>query len=234
MKVLTIFSGHDASATVIKDGVIEYYFKEERYNKKKHSGGHKFIFDIISKNFLHDIDYIIFSSGESQEDKDKKDSSIKLSNPKIKFINPKYHHHLFHASGAFYNSGFEKSLIICVDSAGGYPIDPEVFECDSVYVAEYPCKFTPLYKRYWTANLQKRFDKVVNGCRHICKHHTDEINIGNLYNSAALAIGQTIDDCGKAMGLSSYGVAIEKLKFFGEEYRQMQQLKNILRIIQNY
>jgi predicted NodU family carbamoyl transferase len=30
MKVLTIFSGHDASATVIKDGVIEYYFKEER------------------------------------------------------------------------------------------------------------------------------------------------------------------------------------------------------------
>jgi carbamoyltransferase len=216
MKVLTIFSGHDASATIVKDGEIEYYFKEERYNKKKHSGGHKFIFDIIFHDFLDDIDYVIFASSDSQENKNKKDQLIKSKNIGVKFLDPTHQHHLFHASGAFYTSGFEKSLVICIDSAGGYQVDPEVFECDSVYVAEYPCKFTPLYKRYWTANLQKRFDKVVNGCRHTCKHHTDEINIGNLYNSAALAIGQTIDDCGKAMGLSSYGVAIEKLKFFGE------------------
>jgi predicted NodU family carbamoyl transferase len=59
MKVLTIFSGHDASATIVKDGKVEYYFKEERYNKKKHSGGHKFIFDIIFHDFLDDIDYVI-------------------------------------------------------------------------------------------------------------------------------------------------------------------------------
>ena len=216
MKILTIFSGHDASATIVKDGEIEYYFKEERYNKKKHSGGHKFTFDIISKNFLYDIDYVIFSSRDTQEEKNKKDSLIKLLNPNIKFLNPKYQHHLFHASGAFYSSGFDKSLIICIDSAGGYPIDPEVFECDSVYVAEYPCKFTPLYKRYWTANLKKRFDRFANGCRHVSKHHRDEINIGNLYNSAALAIGQTIDDCGKAMGLSSYGNPTPELKFFNK------------------
>lgn len=225
MKVLTIFSGHDASATILNDGKIEYYFKEERYNKKKHSGGHEFIFDMISKNFLCDIDYMIFSSKDTQEDKNKKDSLIKFLNPSIKFLNPKYQHHLFHAAGAFYNSGFEKSLVVCIDSAGGYPIDPEVFECDSVYVAEYPCKFTPLYKRYWTENLAKRFDKISNGCRHVSKHASDEINIGNLYNSAALAIGQTIDDCGKAMGLSSYGSPVKQLKFFGERILAVNAIK---------
>jgi carbamoyltransferase len=225
MKVLTIFSGHDASATIVKDGEIEYYFKEERYNKKKHSGGHKFIFDIIFHDFLDDIDYVIFASSDRQENKNKKDQLIKSKNIGVKFLDPTHQHHLFHASGAFYTSGFEKSLVICIDSAGGYQVDPEVFECDSVYVAEYPCKFTPLYKRYWTANFDKRFDKISNGCRHVSKHASDEINIGNLYNSAALVIGQTIDDCGKAMGLSSYGSSVSQLKFFGERISGINAIK---------
>ena len=226
MKVLTIFSGHDASATIVKDGEIEHYFKEERYNKKKHSGGHEFIFDIIVNNFLTDVDYVIFSSSDSQEDKNKKDRLLYSKNSNIKFLDPKYQHHLFHAAGAFYGSSFDKSLIICVDSTGGYPIDAEVFECDSVYVAEYPCKFVPLYKGYWTANINKRFDKTSNGCRHVSKHISDEINVGNLYNSAALAMGQTIDDCGKAMGLSSYGSPVRQLKFFGERISGVDAIKN--------
>ena len=225
MKVLTIFSGHDASAAIVKDGEIEYYFKEERYNKKKHSGGHKFIFDIILNDFLTDIDYVIFSSSDSQEDKNKKDQLILSKNTKIKFLDPKYQHHIFHTAGAFYNSGFEKSLVICIDSTGGYPINSEVFECNSVYLAEYPCKFTPLYKRYWTANFDKRFDKLLKNCRHVSKHAIDEIDIGNLYNSAAIAIGQTIDDCGKAMGLSSYGSPVSKLKFFGEKISAVGAIK---------
>ena len=226
MKVLTIFSGHDASATIVKDGEIEHYFKEERYNKKKHSGGHEFIFDIIVNNFLTDVDYVIFSSSDSQEDKNKKDRLLYSKNSNIKFLDPKYQHHIFHAAGAFYGSGFDKSLVLCIDSSGGYPLDPEIFECDSIYIAEYPCRFAPLYKRYWTANLDKRFDKTINGCRHIGKHASDEINIGNLYNSAALAMGQTIDDCGKAMGLSSYGSPVKQLKFFGERISAVDAIAN--------
>lgn len=215
MKILTIFSGHDSSATVLCDGKIEYYFKEERYNRKKHSSGEKNILDIItSKKILEDTEYIIFSSNDPQKIKDLKDNFIISQNPNIKFLNPRYQHHLFHSAGAFYNSGFDKSLVVCIDSSGGYPLDPEVFECDSVYVAEYPASFTPLYKRYWTTNLKKRFDKFENNCRHISKFNLDEINIGNLYNTAAIAIGQTIDDCGKAMGLSSYGEPNSFLKFF--------------------
>ena len=225
MKVLTILSGHDASATILKDGVVEHYFKEERYSKKKHASGYKFILDIIMNGFLEDIDYIIFSSTDSQEVKDKTDRLMHSINPKIKFVDPKYQHHLFHSAGAFYSSGFDKALVICIDSAGGYPVDPEVFESESVYIAEYPAKFKPIYKRYWTANLQKRFDKVANNCRHVSKHAIDEINIGNLYNSAALAIGQTVDDCGKAMGLSSYGCSNDELKFFGDKTSAIDSIK---------
>lgn len=233
MRILTLFSGHDASATVLNDGVIEHYLKEERFNKKKHSSGHKCILDIICENFLKDVDYIIFSSSDSQEEKNKKDRLIHSINPTIKFLDPKYQHHLFHSAGAFYNSKFEKSLVVCIDSAGGYQIDPEVFECDSVYVAEYPANFKPLYKRYWTANLEKRFDNVVNNCRHVSKHSCDEISIANLYNSAALAIGQTIDDCGKAMGLSSYGSENSQLKFFGEKISATNAIKKYFKKYQN-
>ncbi|NDB56821.1 hypothetical protein EB169_13465, partial [archaeon] len=225
MKVLTILSGHDASATILKDGVVEHYFKEERYSKIKHASGYKFILDIIMNGLLEDIDYIIFSSTDSQDVKDKTDRLIHSINPKIKFVDPKYQHHLFHSAGAFYSSGFDKALVICIDSAGGYPVDPEVFESESVYIAEYPAKFKPIYKRYWTANLQKRFDKVANNCRHVSKHAMDEINIGNLYNSAALAIGQTVNDCGKAMGLSSYGNPNEQLKFFGDNISGVNAIK---------
>ena len=226
MKIATLFSGHDSSATILENGKLQYYFKEERYSRKKHADGDKFIFDIILKDFLNDIDYIMFACNDTQENVDKKDLLIRSVNSNIKFLNPQKQHHIFHSAGAFYNSGFDKSLIICIDAAGGYQVDPEVFECDSVYVAEYPCTFTPLYKRYWTQNNKKEFDKVVNGCRHISKLCIDEINIGNLFNSAALTIGQSIDDCGKAMGLSSYGKPKKKLKFFGKNISAASVISN--------
>ena len=32
-----------------------------------------------------------------------------------------------------------------------------------------------------------------------------KITVGNLYNTAAVSMGESISDCGKAMGLASYG-----------------------------
>ena len=47
MKILTLFSGHEASACVLEDGVIKNYYKEERYSKKKHATGNDFIYNKI-------------------------------------------------------------------------------------------------------------------------------------------------------------------------------------------
>lgn len=216
MRTLAIFGGHDASATIVNDGKIEYYFKEERYSRIKHSKGDSNIFKVILQNELFgDVDYVMFANQDPQNIKDKKDTIIKAINPDIKFVEPRRQHHLFHASNSFYNSGFDKSLVLVIDASGG-PLNKDTYECDSIYIAEYPCKFTSVYKKYWTAqNLKEQILKEHNGCQFVCDSISSCINIGNLYNTAALAIGQTIQDCGKAMGLSSYGKRILNMSLSG-------------------
>ena len=190
MKVVALFSGHGASAVVLEDGVVTNYFKEERYSRKKHDEGIEHIYQMILDS---DPDYIILNTNY---DEDEKRELIRRVNPRVQFIETKESvHHLHHASLAFYNSGFDKALVLVVDACGGV-VGEDEYEGESIYFARYPCKFTPIYKKNWSE-----------------EHVIHDPNIGNLYNSAALAIGQTIDDCGKAMGLSSYGDRIWEIKF---------------------
>ena len=190
MKVVALFSGHGASAVVLEDGVVTNYFKEERYSRKKHDEGIEHIYQMILDS---DPDYIILNTNY---DEDEKRELIRRVNPRVQFIETKESvHHLHHASLAFYNSGFDKALVLVVDACGGV-VGEDEYEGESIYFARYPCKFTPVYKKNWSE-----------------EHVIHDPNIGNLYNSAALAIGQTIDDCGKAMGLSSYGDRIWEIKF---------------------
>jgi len=190
MKVVALFSGHGASAVVLEDGVVKNYFKEERYSREKHDERIEHIYQMILDV---DPDYIILNT---TYDEDEKRELIRRVNPRVKFIETKESvHHLHHASLAFYNSGFDKALVLVVDACGGV-IGEDEYEGESVYFARYPSKFTPVYKKNWSE-----------------EHVIHDPNIGNLYNSAALAIGQTIDDCGKAMGLSSYGDRIFEIKF---------------------
>jgi len=190
MKVVALFSGHGASAVVLEDGVVKNYFKEERYSRKKHDEGIEHIYQMILDS---DPDYIILNTNYDEDDKRE---LIRRVNPRVKFIETKESvHHLHHASLAFYNSGFDKALVLVVDACGGV-VGEDEYEGESIYFARYPCKFTPIYKKNWSE-----------------EHVIHDPNIGNLYNSAALAIGQTIDDCGKAMGLSSYGERIWEIKF---------------------
>ena len=55
------------------------------------------------------------------------------------------------------------------------------------------------------------------------------MDIGNLYNCAAIAIGSDPDNCGKAMGLSSYGKSIPNFNLRGEDV-----YKNIKQYFKNY
>jgi hypothetical protein len=62
-----------------------------------------------------------------------------------------------HASLAFYNSGFDKSLVVVIDRSGA-KFD-NLREGESVFIAEYPNKFTPIYKSYWLQNLGPDVDE---------------------------------------------------------------------------
>lgn len=209
MRILSIFDGHDASATVLNNGVIEHYLKEERFSKVKKDKRVDNIFQICLDNFVDKCDYFIFKNNDTNQVKYYKNNIIQQKNTDIVMINSNTHHHLYHASIAFYNSGFEKSLVVVIDSSGA--ILKDMHECESVYIVEYPDKIIPIYKNYHSSNPQN-LDKDIDGCRYICK---SQYGIGNLYDGVAMIIGQTIDDCGKAMGLSSYGNKIEKfINFF--------------------
>ena len=237
MRVLAAFGGHDASATIVNDGIIEHYFKEERYTRQKHSRGLDNILDIIYKNqYLEEVDCIIYT--EHDDNRKLRDAIFKSFNPDVMIMDPKGQHHLFHAAGAFYKSGFDRALVFTIDSAGGY-LNDYTFEAESVYVAGYPSIFKPVYKRYWSENMRKdRITSNKSGCELICDNiNTGRLTIGNIYNSAALCIGQTVDDCGKAMGLSSYGetpddkLCLTSESFFEDAANYFKDYPNLVKLL---
>lgn len=203
MKIVSIFSGHDASATVIEDGKIEKYIKEERFSKIKKDTNIENIYKLSLEKFVPSSDFCFLGTSYSDEVQDKKYKEILDVNKNIKIIsNNKTEHHFYHASIAFYNSGFDKALIIVIDSSGNI-INGDVYECESIYVAEYPDIINPIYKNYFTDNIKKQnIYKNINDCEYICKA---KFGIGGLYDSTALLMGESVDNCGKSMGLSSYG-----------------------------
>lgn len=206
MKILTLFSGHEASACILEDGVVKNYYKEERYNRRKHTECTERIVRKVIRNH-RDIDYSMVSTNLSnKEDKIVRDIICSMNPSMTQIYANDSMHHTYHASISFYNSGFDKALCFVCDASGGIlKGHDDVYEGESIYIAEYPYSFKPILKNYWSAEKKvKSIIKEKNGCTYnIHNVFGTYPGIGNLYNTAALVIGQTVNDCGKAMGLSS-------------------------------
>ena len=124
------YGGHDSNACVYSNGV-KYYFLEERYSRKKHDRG----LHNVYKNLLEikePIDRIIIcnfgnKTKISNADKNFKylkfyiDTHNKLHGFKPKLITDS-RHHLFHAAGAYYNSGYDDALVVVIDGMGEYKL----------------------------------------------------------------------------------------------------------------
>ena len=195
MLILSIHLGHDSSICVLNNGNLEQYFLVERYTRKKHDDNQSTILvllnDICSK-LTETLDVVSISNFNT------KDAIIleifeecKKYNSNINLI-LQQDHHLNHASLAFYNSGFDKSLVVVVDGAGS-TIKDNLVEVESVFLFEQE-KNTLIYKNI--IEDSNPFDLF---------WEDSTFGIGKLYDIAAILIGNTPDDCGKAMGLSSYG-----------------------------
>ena len=111
-------------------------------------------------------------------------------------------HHLQHASLAFYNSGFEKALVVVVDRNGSY-VDGLGYESESVFVASYPCSFEKIYQNHWKEN---------------------ELGIVKVYESATSLINQHPLENGKTMGLASYGKDEPFVDLFNESGKPKHEL----------
>ena len=152
MRILSVNSTHDASACILNNGEIECYFKEERITKRKRDK--LSLCSIIEsvKNFDGKIDYVISNSRSAVRHGEMElyyEILHRLSKvPYENILEYSHKHHLAHAGIAFYNSGFNKCLVVVVDGEGS-KFEDAVSECESVYVASYPDNFVPLIKNFY-------------------------------------------------------------------------------------
>jgi carbamoyltransferase len=211
MRILSIHLGHDSSCCIYNDGKLEKYFLVERFTRKKHDWNFIKICNFICKfikNFNYVIDYIIISGGDYVLSPANKIQSL-LKLHKSKLIINKVHHQN-HAYISFFNSGFDESLVVVVDGSGCYVnTKKHLVEVESIFFGK-KNNLKLIYKNVITPteSLDLPWDK------NFIHYPPDEIinydyknifGIGILYDIAAILIGNTENDCGKAMGLSSYG-----------------------------
>jgi carbamoyltransferase len=229
MNILSINYDHDASACILKDGEVVVYFKEERLTRvKRDSEPVQSIIECI-KNFNEKIDYVLVISYPNA----KKHARLitKLSNTKIEnLVEFSYDHHLSHASLAFYNSGFKKSIVIVVDGQGSIYTDSLV-EGETIYLASYPNNFECLIKNLSVNKDHSHLKVDEKYDNNIIRHKNYEYNINeyeggivNVYNTASVLISQSIFENGKTMGLSSYGSKESYPNFFNKNSQPIWDL----------
>lgn len=194
MRIMGISPFHDSSVAVINNGEIECFYKEERYTRIKRDFMPWVAFEKARKFSDEPFDCAIISSPYGED----------VWLPAIKIFVEKTlgckvfmycdKHHISHASLAFYNSGFEKSLVFVIDRNGS--VDGNRREAESVYSVAYPDKWRELYKNYWN------------------NASTGNMSIVKVYETATTLINEHQLENGKTMGLSSYGEDKAFVQFF--------------------
>ena len=211
MRILGISPMHDSSVAIIYDGQVEYFSKEERLTRKKRDMRPYLSFDNALKYSKGKIDYVVISSPNKNDNLNKELEIYIKKKLDVKIIRLCDHHHLSHASLAFYNSGFDKSLAVVIDRNGS-KFD-RLRESESVFISQYPHHFEPIYKSYWLEKIgmfedNLNYEKVKEITKDFpnCEIVADStMNITKVYESATTLIGQGALENGKTMGLAAYG-----------------------------
>ena len=187
---------HNSAVCLLKKGKVEFFLEEERLNRIKYEG-------ISFKNILYLKELIDKLNGialagmkplvEEIEDNFNYNLYSFLLLRTLTKLDGKHtivekdfakEHHLTHAAGAFYNSGFDSALSIVFDGDGTYQ-DNGMTEGTSCYYFDY--------------NQYKIIDKQFQTL-------TDNFSLGKYYEKICLHLGfKNWQSAGKVMGLSSYG-----------------------------
>jgi len=216
-------AGHNSSVCLLKNGEIVFFIEEERLTGNKAENMPLFALLKI-KEYTNKLDYFIMDDSNRRIDENpyvrlaQKLGLIPRNGSKALVDPQNMVHHQSHAASAFYNSGFDKAVCVIVDCAGAGKLRNEswtdkIFDLDlqtthigmnagveteSIYVMEYPAKSELLYKRIYNPNLSLPY---------VIDQYAFEpyIGPGLLYSALSVSLGHSSLECGKAMGLSSYG-----------------------------
>jgi len=208
MNILGVHFGHDSSVCLLSNGCIKEYYLSERFTGKKHDNLIRIdqLNDLIKK---YNVDAIAVSSLLNK--KDQQESLIKAAFSDYKHLCYDYSdkHHVSHSSIAYHNSRFSNALVFVVDGAGSCLFDNNdviLRECESIYKCTQFSNECLYKKRIQIEDLIEE-DDLLSYLKSInyVYDYASNVGIGSLYDHAAIVMGNTLNDCGKAMGLASYG-----------------------------
>jgi carbamoyltransferase len=222
--VLGIHPGHNGAAALVSDGELVYYLEEERLSRFKRDGNpFRAMIDIFSKYHVDEL--VIGGTMDPNEvstlswtGETAFEALARKFNPKIKIAYIRNEHHLAHAACAFYNSGFEESIVIIVDGAGSYKKVTgnnwktiEGWENETVYIANYPSDFEVIYQTFGNNdNNEILFDVY---------HKKPTPNIAKTYEAVSMFLGFGELEAGKTMGLAPYGKQNPKIPNLWENHK---------------
>lgn len=215
MRILGISPLHDSTVAVVNNGVVEMFFKEERLSRiKRDSHPFKSLVKIL-ENVKGPIDHACVASPmvPGQEAALFNTAIAKMFNCPMTDYHS--HHHLSHASLAFYNSNFDRALVFVIDRDGTV-IDGVMRESETVFEASYPCEFKTLHKNFWVYDDTKATHPVYDKLKKQPFSYNADSNMSTVkvYESATTLINQKPLESGKTMGLAAYGRDKEFVNFF--------------------
>ena len=221
-RTLGINPGHNGSTALIVDGKIELYIEEERLSRLKYDGNpFRGILEAIQRG---PIDEIVLGGTSPQfaqlpwNGGDAYSTLVRKYYPNVKVTNMGNDHHLGHAAGAFYNSGFDTAVAVVVDGAGSYHImatqegqtqdqSPQGFETESIFHCKDVNTITPIYKSYGNNKGQ-----TIRGRNETTEFVFDDATtITKVYEAVSHYLGFGFIEAGKTMGLAPYGRFDERM-----------------------
>ena len=214
--ILGIHPGHNGSAALVSDGKLVYYLEEERLSQMKRDGNpFRVMVDICSQYKVDEL--VIGGTNDRSEwnglpwtNESPYVALVRKYNPNVKVTWLNHEHHLLHASCAFYNSGFNKATILVIDGAGSLQTHNlneqqqiKGWEAESIWTAEYPGDFKPVYKTYGKNDSIRAY---------LGEHEFDNaVTITKAYEAVTEFLGWHAIEGGKTMGLAPYGKQNSKI-----------------------
>jgi len=207
---------HNASICILENEKILLLLQEERVSRIKNDSSMPFKMLNYILMYTKYIDYLCLANIKKEEEKNLiyeflDFNQIKVHNNIIDYNN----HHLYHASSAFYTSGYEESACLIIDGWGSHfnDIENKLFSVDttSLYYANYPNNFTPVYKNLWySPNVNENNQDFIDHFEELFNYDVDlnsHLDIGVMYGTITKHLGYScVGGQGKTMGLFSYGI----------------------------
>ena len=218
--ILAINPGHNGSAALVIDGELVYYSEEERISRLKYDGNpFRAMLPILQS---YQVDELVIGGTMTDfaevlwTNEDPYTALARKFNPNIKVTKMGHLHHLGHASGAFYNSGFDTAAAIVVDGAGSIHTEqvgengPAIagYETETIYHCSYPNEFNAVYKRYSNGLYNGMY--YDNGIQEF----DGSVTITKSYEAVSDYLGFGFIEAGKTMGLAPYGCEDENIPDF--------------------